>query len=57
MRFGAEQQQPVDAFLQQRLQIAVHTLFVAVGITQHQAIATLKTATLHATHQLREKGV
>ncbi len=57
MRFGAEQQQPVDAFLQQRLQIAVHALFVAIGITQHQAISALEAATLHAAHQLREKGV
>ncbi len=57
MRFGAKQQQPVDPFLQQRLQIAVHALFIAIGITQHQAIATLKTATLYAAHQLGEKGV
>ena len=32
MRFGAQQQQPVDALLHQRFQVAVHPLFVAFGI-------------------------
>lgn len=33
MRFGTEQQQPVDAFLHQRLQVSVHALLIAFGIT------------------------
>lgn len=43
--------------MHQRLQVAVHALFVAFGITEHQAVAALKAAALHTAHQLRVKGV
>ena len=57
MRFGTEQQQPVDAFLHQRFQVTVHALLIAFGITQHQAVAALEAAALHAAHQFRIKRV
>ncbi len=57
MRFGTEQQQPVDAFLHQRFQVAVHALLIAFGIAQHQAVATLEAAALHAAHQFRIERV
>ena len=57
VRFGAQQQQPIDALLHQRLKIAIHSLLVAFGVAQHQAVAALKTAAFYAAHQFRVERV
>ena len=44
MRFGTEQQQPIDAFLHQRLQVTIHALLIAFGIAEHQAITRARSS-------------